>query len=87
MSKEYTARYGKVHASQSYLETAAGFSLDLELYIPSNGLTVPPKCMPDHCKVGGDSWEDVIASYRNYYHIEKAHFATWKRNKPNWYIY
>ena len=30
--------------------------------------------MPEYCKVDGDA----VASYRNYYIMEKKRFATWK---------
>ena len=43
------------------------------------GLTKMPLCMPDHCKVFGDT----VASYRKYYVTEKRHLAKWKsRNVP-----
>jgi len=36
--------------------------------------------MPDHCKD-----DDVVRAYRNYYILEKKHFAVWKHsNTPKW---
>ena len=54
---------------------------------PKNALinkiaTDPQPAMPDECKVPGDS----IASYRKYYIMKKARFATWKnRVPPKWF--
>lgn len=49
--------------------------------LKSVGLTEPPLCMPDYCKVDG-----VVASYRNYFKNEKRHIAQWsKRPIPFWY--
>ena len=55
---------------------------------PKNALinkiaTDPQPAMPDECKVPGDS----IASYRKYYIMKKARFATWKAPStvPEWY--
>jgi len=36
--------------------------------------------MPDHCKT-----EDTVKAYRNYYILEKNHFAKWNHSgKPKW---
>jgi hypothetical protein len=45
--------------------------------------TEPTPAMPEHCKVDGDA----VASYRNYYILEKKRFATWKSpaKVPEWY--
>jgi len=75
---EYTYRYGKVHACTK---------LEMELAripnnIPQAPFTQPTPAMPDDCKVIGDS----IASYRNYYIMNKTHLAKWKnRPIPEWY--
>jgi hypothetical protein len=38
--------------------------------------------MPDELK----NEDDVIQSYRDYYHLDKATFAEWKyRDKPDWW--
>jgi hypothetical protein len=37
--------------------------------------------MPDYCKN-----DDTVSAYQNYYIMEKADFATWKRrDKPEWF--
>jgi len=38
-------------------------------------------CMPDEYKVEGNP----VASYRNYYIGEKAGFATWRNDAPDWW--
>ena len=78
LSKEYTRRYGKVHASWSKLNWILGF--------PPHNITQkkwedPPQCMPDEYKS-----TDTIEAYRNYYMGEKSHFCSWKnRPTPTWY--
>ena len=54
--------------------------------IPSKGLTLPPRCMPNECKTNKkDTFEDVTQSYRNYYTQNKIHLHKWsKREKPYW---
>lgn len=45
-------------------------------------LTIPPKCMPDVCKM-----EDLVDSYRLYYLRDKRSIADWgKRGEPWWWI-
>jgi hypothetical protein len=79
LCKEYTYRYGKVHAVETRLRNA--------LYLPpanliSSEFYPPTPAMPDTYKVMGDS----IASYRNYYNGGKQHLATWKkRPMPDWF--
>lgn len=75
---EYTARYGKVHATDTKLR-------EILKHPPKNlsegVFTNPPQAMPDHCK---DS--DVITAYKNYYIREKQSFAKWKNGKiPQWF--
>jgi hypothetical protein len=78
LSKEYTRRYGKVHASWSKLNWILGF--------PPKNITQkkwedPPQCMPDHCKD-----DDVVKAYRNYYILEKNNIAVWKHSgTPKWF--
>ena len=77
--KEYTHRYGKVHAT-SRLET---YLARVPENIPQAPFTEPTPAMPDDCKVVGNS----ITSYRNYYIQNKTHLANWKkRDVPDWYI-
>ena len=77
---EYTKRYGKVHLTIQKLG-------DLLKYPPKNsalnkkGYDATP-AMPEECKIPGDS----VASYRKYYIMKKARFATWKnRVPPKWF--
>ena len=75
---EYTYRYGKTHGSGR-----ASFILQrTPENIPNKGLTTLPQCMPDDCKVEGNT----IQAYKNYYINEKAYFANWKnREIPIWF--
>ncbi len=54
--------------------------------IPSIGLTLPPRCMPNECKTQSkDTIEDIIQSYKNSYNTNKIHLHKWtKRDIPHW---
>lgn len=71
---EYTFRYSKIHKTSEKLVPLAS----LPYNIPEKKFFEPPLCMPDECKVEGD----VVQSYRNYYLMHKARFATWKNTTP-----
>lgn len=75
---EYTHRYGKVHMTDTKLRSALGKP---PKNFPKCTPTTMPQCMPDYCKVEGDS----IQAYKNYYINEKASFNVYtKREKPEW---
>tara|TARA_R100000951_G_scaffold111369_1_gene110317 strand:+ start:1809 stop:2324 length:516 start_codon:yes stop_codon:yes gene_type:complete len=77
---EYTDRYDKTHKTES-----SGIFRNLSKIpyeLPGGKFTDPPQCMPDDCKVDGDT----IAAYRNYYIREKSYMARWKfTQEPIWY--
>lgn len=78
--REYTFRYGRVHASGLKLSEALK---EPPKNIPKGSFTAPPPAMKafPQCIVEGDS----IQSYRNYYREAKASFAKWtKRPVPKW---
>lgn len=78
LCKEYTFRYGKIHATENKLLS--------KLYRLPNKIevgykTLQPQCMPDEFKC-----YDVVQAYRNYYIGSKAGFAKWKiRDIPFWW--
>jgi len=74
---EYTKRYDKVHKSQSVIEYCGHLKLDFE----SHQLTPFAQAMPPQYKD-----DCVVTAYRNYYRGEKAGFATWKTQTPDWWI-
>ena len=76
LSAEYTKRYGKVHKSQSVIERCAMTHIDL----PNIPRTPFAQAMPAQYQN-----ECVVTAYRAYYHGEKAGFATWKTQKPDWW--
>lgn len=76
---EYEARYGRVHKCRAVIEWCER-EVQPEMF-PERQLTAHPKCMPDDCKVS-----DVVQSYRNYYLSYKKDIATWRRNKPDWFV-
>lgn len=78
LMQEYTTRYSKQHATSRLINDLKNAPTNLA----ASGFVDPPPCMPDYCKVTGDS----VQSYRNYYNNEKAHFTKWKLNKPLWVV-
>lgn len=79
---EYTYRYGRVHACSRLLNTLS----EPPKNISNQPFTEPTPAMPDECKVPGDS----LASYRNYYWMNKQHLARWEgkinnRESPMWW--
>jgi len=77
---EYTFRYGKVHKTESsgIFQNLSKIPYELR----GGKFTDPPQCMPDDCKIDGDT----IAAYRNYYIREKYYMARWKfTHEPIWY--
>lgn len=77
---EYTYRYGKVHLTDQKMRQVLS-------HVPKNidkkkSFEAPWRAMPDEVKIGSDS----LASYRNYYILNKASFAKWtKREVPLWF--
>lgn len=80
---EYTGRYNKTHGSeQRILDTPLDFmELDGELTVlriaMADGYRIPVEDEYD--------WNYVTKSYRHYYLEGKYDFATWKRNRPDWF--
>lgn len=79
--KEYTHRYGKVHATQQKGIVDNLWNVPYELLATKqSGVTKMPQCMPDEYKC-----DDSIMAYRNYYREGKAHLMAYKnREAPKW---
>ena len=73
---EYTLRYGKVHKSQQIIEHAR----DMKISFCNQQLTPFAQAMPPQYKN-----ECAVTAYRAYYMGEKARFATWKTQTPDWW--
>lgn len=85
---EYTYRYGKVHAC----ERLVSYLFNSPKNIPKGSFFAPTPAMPGEVKIlsanpiPGRKY-DSLASYKNYYIQNKAHFAKWtKREVPSWFI-
>lgn len=77
IAKEYTYRYGKIHASESVLYYCEA----KKPIIPSIGVTPIALCMPEIYQTS-----DPIESYRAFYRGKKRHIAKWKnRELPSWW--
>lgn len=76
LCREYTRRYGKIHACQSVIQ-AMEFPPP---GVPGGRLTEFVQCMPDEYR--GD---DPVEAYRRYYIGDKQSFATWKTEPPLWW--
>ena len=70
LQKEFTYRYGKVHATARLIPDLARIPDNC----PVGPFTGPTPAMPDPCKVPGDS----LKSYHNYYRMNKSHLWSWK---------
>lgn len=75
---EYTGRYGRIHKSQAVIVWAD----EHKMCIPAGLQTPFAQALPEEHK-----GPCAVAAYRSYYHAAKAHIATWKRNKPQWWSY
>ena len=73
---EYTKRYGKVHKSQSVIH----YCRDVDISLPHIKLTPFAQAMPPQYRN-----DCAVTAYRAYYHGEKASFATWKTQTPDWW--
>ena len=76
LNDEYRYRYGKEHRSVKEV------ILNLpQISLPTSGITPFALAMPDNLKTS-----DPVESYRQFYHKDKATFASWKhRDKPYWW--
>jgi len=80
LSKEYTYRYGKRHASESYIKDMS----EMIPPIPDDVFTTPAQAMPDMYKD-----DDSVVAYRTYYFFDKHRMHSWKgkiagRDPPDW---
>ena len=77
LTKEYTYRYGKVHATERLLPLLSKVPTNIAV----STFTEPTPAMPEEYKVLGDA----IQSYKNYYIEAKQHLHKWKgREVPVW---
>lgn len=80
LGQEFLERRNKPHKTYTKLLAVLKNIPD----IPDEPFSEPPQCMPDYCKVVGDS----VFAYRRYYRMEKAGFAKWEWGKaetPYWW--
>jgi len=77
--KEYTYRYGKLHACEKLVTTLGRPPKNIDMDKP---FTEPTPAMPDHYKVAGDS----IKSYQNYYLGDKTRMFSWKNRHQPYFV-
>jgi len=78
LAEEYRYRYGKAH--KSFWEVIN--KLPDPKHMVDRGFTTFGLAMPDQLK----DYDNPIESYRMYYMLDKATFASWKhRDKPDWW--
>lgn len=83
LMKEYTARYGKIHATERLTHSL----WELPRNISHNDFSPPPQCMPDKykCNPNSSSKADCVSAYRGYYLGDKMHMAKWQYTEvPSW---
>jgi hypothetical protein len=86
---EYTARYGRVHKCEKQLTVFNPIWEELLMLLPDIGLTPFAIAISEdmNCrKVEGFDSLSTVDKYRQYYIHDKARIATWKQNKPSWYV-
>lgn len=76
LCKEYTLRYGKVHAGEIIVNW---YSSNVPVFDRVEK-TPFALAMPEHLKSA-----DAVDSYRSYYASHKAKFAKWKIKEPWWW--
>jgi len=82
---EYTARYGRRHASQDVIEWCDNNSHNLKFdNFEQTEFAVAIGSDMLCRQVTGFDQMPVVDKYRFYYRLDKAHLHHWKRNKPNW---
>lgn len=81
LCREYTARYNKRHKSQDVIEWFVANRPNL----PDIGLTPFALAIKVERYAHLIKPNDPVRTYRDFYMADKAGFATWKRNKPDWY--
>ena len=84
MCREYTHRYGKVHASWRLYDAL----VDATQYVPDGNITPHPECFSEHTDLkSGRPWP--IQSYRKFYMTKQRRFKmVWtKRDVPDWFEY
>ena len=77
LCNEFEKRFGNVHKSKAVIQQCMD-KVDALGLVDLNK-TPHPLCMPEEYKT-----KCAVESYRNYYHGEKSHFATWP-NPPTWW--
>lgn len=78
---EYTHRYRKQHGCTHVLR-ALEFPPPIDATTPQYE---PPPAMPEECYVLEGRFLDAVASYRNYYRMEKKRMLVYtKRRPPEW---
>tara|TARA_Y100000385_G_scaffold242970_1_gene260214 strand:- start:1266 stop:1823 length:558 start_codon:yes stop_codon:yes gene_type:complete len=78
MCKEYTRRYGRIHAGEAILK----WYNDNPPPFENSGFTKWVQAMPDECKR-----DNPIEGYRKYYLEHKRRFARWAHSEtPQWWL-
>jgi hypothetical protein len=77
MCAEYTRRYGRVHKSEEVIMWCARLPIQ---FAGARHLTPFAQAMPEQYRN-----PCAVTAYRAYYHGEKANFATWKSEVPQWW--
>ena len=76
LCEEYTKRYNRRHKSQSIIEYCSKLKLNFSAIQQTPFAQAMPLQYRNEC---------AVTAYRDYYHGEKAGFATWKTGPPEWW--
>jgi hypothetical protein len=87
--EEYTARYGKTHKCEITMNDFNPSWIEVLDRLPDKGLTPFAIAIAEHMecrKVEGFDDLSTVDKYRQYYIHDKSKIASWKQNKPHWYV-
>lgn len=89
LCKEYTKRYGKIHACQQVIEwfrenPPVVNTVECDRWWASEP-TIPANATSIKEHPIFQTWEQAISTYRQYYKVDKRHLAQWKTQIPEWY--
>ena len=77
LCREYTARYGKTHATEAVL-----------LHLAENVPSLPDRMMTPFAQAmpGEQKGHESVGAYRRYYQTKRGgRLGTWRRNRPEWW--
>lgn len=89
LCEEYTSRYGKTHKCELTMNDYNPSWMNVVEKLPDKGLTPFAIAISDTMlcrKIEGFDDLSEVDKYRQYYIHDKRRIATWRQNKPDWFV-